>query len=798
MWVSHWNNWWIRQALIKGHTPYWTSYLFHPQGVSLIWHSFSWLNTALWLPLQALIGPLAAHGVTVLLTYVLGGYTTYLLAQEVTGSRKAAFVAGLAFAFFPHRHAHRNQIKLLSTQWIPLFTLYLMRLTRQGRLRDGLKAGIALALCGLSSVQLMILNGVWACLWLVYSLTTKRKRWSRQTVLALLLSGLVCGVLVAPFFIPLVVAQLNPNLSQNLAAGNVGEGVTDLVAYFVPSRYHPFLKSGALKTIYDTRVHFSSVAAIGYTTLGLAVWAVVRRWHKARFWALAALFFAVLALGSTIQVNGRALPSLPMPYRLLAPTWLGEALRRPNRFNLILALPVTILVAIGLADLLERLQTRCQSARFVTAGIGTLILFEYLILPFPTTEPIDSVFYDRLRQEKGTFALADFPIGFHAHDKWYMYTQTLHGQPMVGGHISRVPVHAHDFIESVPLLRAARIFPPTPSEGALDDVSRQLRPLVEADVRYVLIHKYRARPGEAEGWRQWFAVQPYYEDNYLFVFRTTPRYGRDFQFMGELQDGIGVISATLSVQAVAQDGLLDAEVVWGTREPLARNWTAYLTLVGPTGREVQRAVFEPCPGWPTSEWGRDAVARGHGTLQVNPFIEGGTYTVTVGLEDPVADVRVEKSVAVGHVEVQVIERVFEIPKVATESEAVFGTVLRLLGYDRHRNTDQVRATFHWQALRRMDVAYKFFVHLVDTRSGALVAQTDVMPYNWTYPTHWWKVGEVISDEIILSLTGVPSGIYRLEIGVYHPDSGSRLELTGGRGPQQPPDRLILSELVKVD
>jgi hypothetical protein len=796
MWVFRWNDWWLRKALVEGHNPYHTSYLFYPHGVSLLWHSFSWLNTGLWLPLQVLVGPLAAHNLIVLLTYTLSGYTAYLLAHEITNSRKAAFVAGLVYAFYPYRIIHRNQIKFLSVQWIPLFALYLVRLTRRGRLRDGLKAGVMLALCGLSSVQLMALSGMWAVLWLAYSLVTERRDWTRRTVLALLLGGLVCGVLLAPFFAPMVKALVGPDAAQNLATGDAGEGGgTDALAFFVPSRHHPLLRKGELKRIYKRVVHLhGDVAAVGYTTLGLGAWAVVKRWRKARFWLLSALPLAALALGSTVHINGQALPGIPMPYRLLAPTLLGETIRHPARFNLILALPVTMLMAIGLADLLKRLRSRRQWTSLATIGVATLVLFEYFSL-FQTTEPIHSAFYDQLRQEAGEFAVADFPIGFHAHDKWYMYAQTIHGRPMVGGHVSRVPAHAHDFMDNVPLLSTARVS--APKEGELGDVTRQLRLLAEAGVRYVLIHKDRASSDSVARWREWFVVHPCYEDEYLLVFRTSPRYGEDSRFQTEVGDGIGVLSATLLTEVLPQGGLLEAEVVWGTREPPERDWMAYLALVGPAGQEAQRADFEPYLGWPMSDWGRDAVARGRGTLQVDPFIPGGTYTVTLGLADPVTGVSLGEPIEVGRVEVQTIERVFEVPEAEVESEAVFGEALRLLGYDLHLADDQAQVRLHWQALQRMDVPYKFFVHLVDPVSGQLVAQADVMPHNWTYPTTWWEVGEVVSDEIVLPLIDVPPGIYRLEMGVYHPDSGDRLPLTDGHEPQKPSDRFILLEAVEV-
>jgi hypothetical protein len=166
--------------------------------------------------------------------------------------------------------------------------------------------------------------------------------------------------------------------------------------------------------------------------------------------------------------------------------------------------------------------------------------------------------------------------------------------------------------------------------------------------------------------------------------------------------------------------------------------------------------------------------------------------VVIGLVDPATGIEAGEPVAVGQVEVQAIERVFDLPEVEVESEAVFGDVLRLLGYDLHTTTNQLTLTLHWQTLRQMDTSYKFFVHLVDVESGELAAQADVIPHNWTYPTLWWEAGEVVSDEIVLPLTDAPPGDYQLRVGIYHPDSGTRVSLTNGREPQQPSDQLILS------
>ena len=187
------------------------------------------------------------------------------------------------------------------------------------------------------------------------------------------------------------------------------------------------------------------------------------------------------------------------------------------------------------------------------------------------------------------------------------------------------------------------------------------------------------------------------------------------------------------------------------------------------------------------------MARGRGALHVDPFIEGGTYTVTVELVDPNTNVPAGDPLRIGQVEVQTVQREFERPEVEVPAEAFFGDRLRLLGYDMKQSTRELDITLHWQALRRMEVPYKFFVHLLNVETGDPVAQVDVMPRDWTYPTHWWEKDEVVSDEITLAVPGVPPGKYQVVIGVYDPDTGARLPVTDVAGAGNAGDRCLLLE-----
>ena len=78
----------------------------------------------------------------------------------------------------------------------------------------------------------------------------------------------------------------------------------------------------------------------------------------------------------------------------------------------------------------------------------------------------------------------------------------------------------------------------------------------------------------------------------------------------------------------------------------------------------------------------------------------------------------------------------------------------------------------------MDRSYKFFVHLYDLEDGELVAQKDVIPYNWQYPTVWWKANEVVSDQVRVPLETVPAGTYHLAVGIYDSETLDRLDIQG--------------------
>jgi uncharacterized membrane protein len=134
---------------------------------------------------------------------------------------------------------------------------------------------------------------------------------------------------------------------------------------------------------------------------------------------------------------------------------------------------------------------------------------------------------------------------------------------------------------------------------------------------------------------------------------------------------------------------------------------------------------------------------------------------------------------IGVVDGKAIEekRVFAPPSPEEPLNTDFDGQIQLLGYDLDPAKGVLR--LYWQAKGQIDASYTVFVQLLDP-AGKVAAQVDVVPRGGGYPTDWWLPGEVVVD--LLNL-GVPAdapedATYRLIVGLYDPDTGARLPISG--------------------
>jgi uncharacterized membrane protein len=144
--------------------------------------------------------------------------------------------------------------------------------------------------------------------------------------------------------------------------------------------------------------------------------------------------------------------------------------------------------------------------------------------------------------------------------------------------------------------------------------------------------------------------------------------------------------------------------------------------------------------------------------------------------------------------IRVLDRPVDLkpPTVEHPVDASFGTasgpLIQLAGYDLQPpipvptvvEGSSLHLTLHWQALGPMTTRYKTFVHLVgEDGPDDIRAQVDSYP---ALPTTGWVPGEYLVDSVELNLPDdLPSGHYRLLLGLYDESTGERLLLLNKAG-----------------
>ncbi len=648
VYINMWANWWTREAMERGLDFYRTDYILFPRGASLVFFSFSHVNTALWLLLAPLIGRIAAYNVPMLLVYALSGFSMYLLVHHLTGSRRAGFVAGLVFAFCPYHMYESGHPNLAAVQWMPLFVLSLHRILYDadaGPLPPPLLGALWFLLTALSGWHLMLLLAGWAVVYLIYEYLANRGDWVPTASRRLILMVGCIAVSTSPFMWPILRDYLTTDAT--FATMEVQEGLgNDLLSFVVPHWRHPLLSSLVAGIVDSFGYAKRRPAYLGWVAIGLAAWAVAAVRRIPRVWLLSGLFFALLSLGLQVKVAGASV----LPFRLPWAIPIIKVLRHPYRLNTLVFLSLAVLAGYGTKSLWDWIAGPGVGLRSRPLANGTLaflsgvLLFEYLIHPFPTIEPLHSAFARQLAEEQGDFAVADFPMGRQV-DKRYMFYQTIHEKKIVGGFVSRAPDDTYAFVSGDPLLGpllAGRA--PDPAV----DTRRQLTGLAAHGIRYITLHKDVLDDAEREAWRGRLGgfPTPFYEDSRVVAYRTLPRIQADDLPLGDrhrldvrIGDHIELLGYRLDVDDLSAGGTVNVTLFWrsdgeSTRGDCRPSYHVFVHLVNEQGQLVAQHDGVPMEGeLPTWSWWKGEVIRDEHSLVLERGFPEGEYALYTGMYD---------------------------------------------------------------------------------------------------------------------------------------------------------------------
>ncbi len=448
-----WNVWWAQRAIWVEHTsPYFTRWIFFPDGIELWFHSFQLSALLPFLPIAAAGGPhgvVLAHNLTVLTSFVLSGLFVYLLAFDETRSHLGAWVAGAIFAFSAIRLHSNSQTDLLSTQFLVLYVFLLLRtLRRQPALATA--AGFCLAFLAYDSLTLLVFG-----LLLTGPLVLMQPR-RRQLAFRIALVLGIGTVLMAPLLWNTLVAgaRWNPPSRALVDAGGIDPRMF-VMPHHWPSRLDvvPALLFGGDWTALAgaslpglwMKPPIFLYGALGYTLLALSLLsALVGRERRRWFWLALGIGALVLSLGPYLRLGERVLYAVPLPYRLLRDL-PGFAMSVAHyRYITPALLGLSIFAAFGVAACCEPRPGEARTVRLTRLAGGLaaalLVLAEQTSVSPSLVSIGPAPFARRLAEDAGDFAVLHYPPGRTLHRvELQMLQQIFHRKRLLGGYLARIP-----------------------------------------------------------------------------------------------------------------------------------------------------------------------------------------------------------------------------------------------------------------------------------------------------------------------------------------------------------------------
>jgi hypothetical protein len=469
-----WNLWWLGQSVRDGANPFFTSLLYHPEGMPLYLHTLNFTNGVITLPVQWLAGPVAAYNLGLLLAFTLTGYAIWLWGRMVQTSWLAAWIAGALVTAAPF-HMFKldvNHYNLVQMQWLAFCAPAMLYAERYGGWRGGLPLAAALILTVFGDWYWALTAAVFVSSWASLSLLAGPKRWARLS--AFFCAGGLVGLVVSPILLGALRTRtiLSPLDNLDLVLRSYS---ADLFVLFAPSLRQPFWTDSAeqLARLFVRNLIISEgwYLAAGWLLMALAGIGLWRggstHWRPL---AAAAIGF-ILSLGPALRVLGIE-TGISMPFAWLIKFEIFEIARRPNLFAVSCFLVAGLCAALGLDWLLAR------SGRWRNLFLLGLALLAVLELWPPQRYAVSlaaPAVYHQVATQSGP--LLDLPMGYRL-DGRTLQNQLTHGQPIVRGYVSRSPITVE--LDYEPLLHALTGSAPLPSADiiALDQptlVQRQCR-----------------------------------------------------------------------------------------------------------------------------------------------------------------------------------------------------------------------------------------------------------------------------------------------------------------------------------
>jgi hypothetical protein len=425
---SIWRFGWVFHQLGGDPRPLFSPNVFYPHPLTLTYSDSMLLPALTTAPFLAVgMHPVVAYNLVMILSFIASAFAMYLLAERLTGSPAASFIAGLLFGFYPYRFEHYSHFELQMTYCMPLALLALHRFLAHARTRDAVAFALLAAAQLYSSMYYAVFFTVYVAALVVFLGLLQRPPLRRMLGPAVIAGGLAL-VLALP-------------LARTYSSARLGDRDAATVAYY-----------SATAADY-LRAHPRSATWGDHTLPG-------RMPERALFPGVMILLLAAVALIPPLGMTraayagalivafemSRGFNSLFYPYLY---EWLPfiRGLRVPARASILVGLTLALLAGFGVRRLMAGRPAWLQRGVLAVLVVAVAIDLRPLLRLEPVWLEPPPIY--GLVSGSTDVVLAEFPFGgnptrFTANVP-FMYFSLWHWAPMVNGYSGHSPPGQVDF-----------------------------------------------------------------------------------------------------------------------------------------------------------------------------------------------------------------------------------------------------------------------------------------------------------------------------------------------------------------
>jgi hypothetical protein len=531
---------------------------FHDLGIfrgtsDLLKHS-NFNILALYAYFQLIFGRVIGYNLLFYFSFILSGFGVYLLAYYFVKNKKAAFLAGVIYAFAPF-HVHNaisTNVGTMHQEWLPFFVLYLFKFFEKFNLKYFLATVAFLFLIGFTEQQLLAFTAIFILFFFTYKLITEPNKFlDRKLWLYLLAAVIFFSIAFFLIFGNLLLIADSDNNFLDAGLKSAVKYSNDSLSIFVTPSFHTIWPNAFQNLREQFERKSSSIFSVyaGYSVLlfsllGLVFWKYMKNRGQAVkgifFWLLVALGFYILSWGPYLHFKGVIDPPIKMPYYLIyqyLPFY--NNIRTVGRLFVYSMLAFSLLAAWGMASLeLKILNLAFRQAGFkfkkkenkseerdeakgldpnnknnirsliFYSVVSLVIIIEFLALPLKMNSLLHSSFYEKLGQDKENYSVLEIPgstdYGFASRD---LVWKSIHRKNTINGYdFTRINSEGYIFQQGTPIIRTLLYDIPEGSDNKSDKdimsssyykISNQI--LTYYNIRYIILDHEGLRGDPAKG-----------------------------------------------------------------------------------------------------------------------------------------------------------------------------------------------------------------------------------------------------------------------------------------------------------